>query len=74
MVHKLSKIVRICVGSVKTIIHNELNFTKFSTCWVPKMLSHEQKKRQVQISGQLLDHYEGEDGPFLHLNVMCDEI
>jgi len=35
----MAKIVRISAGSVQTIIHDELNFTKFSKHWVPKVLT-----------------------------------
>jgi histone-lysine N-methyltransferase SETMAR len=72
-VRELAEIVRISVGSVETIIHGELNFTKFIARWVPKLLSDEEKKRRVQISAQLLDRYEREGDPFLHSIVTCDE-
>jgi hypothetical protein len=61
-VHKLTKTVGISVGSVETIIHDELNFSKVSA--VPKLLSNEQKERRVQIYTQLLDNSEGEGDPF----------
>jgi hypothetical protein len=40
-----AKIVGVSVGSVKTIILDELNISKVSTCWVQKLLSCEQKER-----------------------------
>jgi hypothetical protein len=73
MVHKLVKIVRISVHSVNTVIHDELNLTRFSTHGVPKLLFNEQKERQVQILAQLLDHYESIGDPFLHSVGTCDE-
>jgi hypothetical protein len=74
MVHELAKIVRISVRRVETIILDELSFTKCSTCWVPKLLSNEQKETQVRISPQFLTHYERESDPFLHSLVTCDEV
>jgi len=67
----LTKIIS--VSSVETITHDELNFTKFTTHWVPKLLSNEQKERRVKISAQLLDHYEREGDPFLYSTVTCDK-
>jgi len=42
--------MRINIGSVETIIHDEFSFTKFSAHWVPKLLSDEQKETSTNFS------------------------
>jgi hypothetical protein len=49
VVRDLVEIVGLSVGYVEAIVHDELNFSKVSACWVQKLLSDEQKERQVQF-------------------------
>ena len=47
----------IAVGSVATILHEQLGYSKLSARWVPKMLTPDMKQRRVECSQVLLDRY-----------------
>lgn len=42
-------------GSIRNILHNELNVHKICKKWVPHVLTDENKKNRVEISKQLLE-------------------
>jgi len=42
-------ILSLCVGSVETIIHEHLKFSKVSARWVPKQLTDEHKQQPVSL-------------------------
>lgn len=52
---ELSSNVGVSVGSVDTIIHEHLLYSKVSARWVPKMLAEQHKQACFSACQQLLD-------------------
>ena len=50
-----------------------LGMSKFSTRWVPRMLTDDQKMTQLDISRYLLSRYEDDPGNFMEGVVTQDE-
>jgi hypothetical protein len=72
IVLELSQEVGISAGSVEEILHNELNVSKVSTRWVPRLLSPEHRERRLAAVTQLLRRYKREGAEFLDSIVTCD--
>jgi histone-lysine N-methyltransferase SETMAR len=70
---ELSQEVGISVGSVEEILHNELNVSKVSARWVPRLLSPEHKERRLVAVTQLLQRHEREGAEFLDSILTYDE-
>ena len=59
-VHKLSGILNISDGSVKTIIKQHLQYSKVCARWIPRILMDEHKSTRLQVAQSLLSRYEQE--------------
>jgi hypothetical protein len=70
---ELSQEVGISVGSVEEILHNELEVSKVSARWFPRLLSPEHRERRLVAVTQLLQRYERKGAEFLDSVVTCDE-
>lgn len=72
-VAEIASEVNISVGSIHSIIRDELGFSKISARWVPRLLTEEQKTIRLDISRRNLIRYRTEGDPFLRRIVTCDE-
>ena len=72
-VREISEAVGISVGSVEDIVHKELQFSKVSARWVPRILTSEQRAKRVEVCNDLLQRYEEEGETFLESILTCDE-
>lgn len=70
---ELSSHVGVSVGSIDTIIHEHLLYSKVSARWVPKMLTEQHKQARVSACQQLLDRFNAEGETFLQRIVTGDE-
>ena len=66
---ELSSNVGVSVGSIDTIIHEHLLYSKVSARWVPKMLTEQHKQARVSACQQLLDRFNAEGETFLQRTV-----
>ena len=62
--------VGISFGAVLTVL---TGMTKVLARWVPRMLTDDQKRSWLDISGYLLSHYEDDPGDFIDRVVTQDE-
>ena len=60
-------------GTVNTILHEHLQYSKVCAQWVPKHLTEDQKCLQMGVRFQHLLHYRTEGNNFLSRIVACDE-
>ena len=65
--------VGISFGAVQTILTDILRMSKVSARWVPRMLTDDQKRSQLNISRYLLSRYEDDPGDFIDRVVTQDE-
>jgi len=65
---KLSGILNISDGSVKTIIKQHLPYSKVCARWIPRLLTDEHKSTRLQVAQSLLSWYEQEGDIFLILS------
>lgn len=72
-IREISEEVGISVGSVEDIVHKNLQFSKVSARWVPRILTTEQREKRVDVCQQLLQRYEEEGETFLESILTCDE-
>jgi len=72
-VKEVASLLDISVGSTHHIIHNELEFRKVCTRWVPKRLTPEMKERRADSCQELLRRYEADDEAFLQRIFTGDE-
>ena len=72
-VRKLSGILNISDGSVKTIIEQNLQYSKMCTRWSPRLLTDEHKSTRLQVAQSLLSRYEQEGDIFFNSIVTTDE-
>ena len=72
-VQELSSNVGVSVGSIDTIVHEHLLYSKVSARWVPKMLTEQHKQARVSACQQLLDRFNAEGETFLERIVTGDE-
>jgi hypothetical protein len=54
MIRELAARHGLQIGTVHAILKEDLGLVKKSACWVPKLLSSEQKKERVDLSGDFL--------------------
>ncbi|PNF22849.1 hypothetical protein B7P43_G17938 [Cryptotermes secundus] len=66
--------VGISVGSVHTILHEDLRMRKVSSRWVPRMLVDDHKAASMAIFQAMLTRDEGMNLAFFRSNVTMDEI
>lgn len=57
-VRELSETSGVSVGTIHSILHDDLHMRKLAARWVPHLLSEDQKKRRVECSRQLLKDFE----------------
>lgn len=60
-IREISEEVAISVGSVEEIVRKELQFSKVSARWVPRILTTEQREKRVEACQDLLQRYEEGD-------------
>jgi len=70
---ELSSSIGVCAGSIDTIIHEHLLYSKVAARWVPKMLTKQPKQACVSACQQLLDRFNAEGETFLEHIVTGDE-
>ena len=73
MVRDVSKWVDCSVGTVHTIIHENLNMRRLSARWIPKMLLECQKAQRVESCQRFVQRFEREAEDFLSRIVTEDE-
>ena len=66
--------VGISFGAGQSILTDILGMPKVSARWVPRMLTDNQKRTQLDISRYLLSSYEGDPSNFIEGVVTQDEI
>ena len=57
-IRELSEASGVSVGTIHSILHEDLQMRKLAARWVPHLLSEDQKKRRVECSRQLLNDFE----------------
>ena len=57
-VRELSDTCGLSIGTVHTILHDDLHMKKLAARWVPHLLTDEQKKQRVDFSRNLLHSFE----------------
>jgi len=73
-VREIANELSLNVGSVETIIHERLKFSKVSARWVPKQLTDEHKKQRIDACWSLVTRYRKEQNEFLsRIIITCDE-
>jgi hypothetical protein len=72
-VHEISPHLDMSNGSAHHIVHDVLQFYKFSVRWVPRQLTAELKERRVDACQELLKRFEAEDDGFLGRILTGDE-
>lgn len=61
------------IGSVETIIHDQLHMSKVSARWVPRMLTPEQRQVRKETSLEILNLFNEDSEDFLNRLVTQDE-
>ena len=72
-VREVSQRVDCSVGTVHTIIHENLNMRRLCARWIPKMLSECQKAQRVESCQRFVQRFEQEGEDFLSRIVTADE-
>ena len=72
-VREVSQRVDCSVGTVHTIIHDNLNMRRLCAQWIPKMLSECQKAQRVESCRRFVQRFEREGEDFLSRIVTTDE-
>ena len=72
-VREVSQRVDCSVGTVHTIIHDNLNMRRLCARWIPKMLLECQKAQSVESCGRFVQLFEREGEDFLSRIVSADE-
>ena len=62
----------ISVSTAHDIMTNELGFERISARWVPRLLSIDEKQRQVEASGAFLRRWRREGDRFLNRTITTD--
>ena len=57
-IKELSEACDLLIGTIHSIIHQDLHMRKQSARWVPHLLTDDQKKRRVQCAQTLLNNFE----------------
>ncbi|XP_067939439.1 histone-lysine N-methyltransferase SETMAR-like [Watersipora subatra] len=61
------------IGTVHSILHEDLGYTKVCCKWVPKVLSDANKAKRLEMSSINLDRVKKEGDSILNRCVTCDE-
>ena len=72
-VREVSQRVDCSVGTVHTIIHDNLNMRRLCARWIPKILSACQKTQRVESCRRFVQRFEREGEDFLSRIVTADE-
>ena len=72
-IREVSQRVDCSVGTVHTIIHENLNMRRLCARWIPKMLSECQKAQRVESCQRFVQRLEREGEDFLSRIVTADE-
>ena len=72
-VREVSQRIDCSVGTVHTIIHENLNMRRLCARWIPKMLSECQKAQRVESCKRFVQRFEREGEDFLSRIVTADE-
>mgnify|MGYP003623263763 CR=1 FL=1 len=72
-VKSIASKVGISVGSVHTIMHDDLKMRKVSSRWVPRMLTEDHKAARVTMCQAMLTRDDGMNGTFFSSIVTMDE-
>ena len=72
-VREVSQRVDCSVGTVHTIIHDNLNMRRLCARWIIKMLSECQKTQRMESCRRFVQRFEQEGGDFLRRIVTADE-
>ena len=72
-IREVSQRVDCSVGTVQTIIHENLNMRRLCARWIPKMLSECQKAQRVVSCQRFVQRFEREGEDFLSRIVTADE-
>lgn len=70
---EIAEIVQISVGSVATILSDQLNMHKCNAKWVPRILTPEMKEVRVRCCRELLDLFDDPGANFCNRIVTGDE-
>ena len=73
MVREVSQRVDCSVGTVHTIIHENLNMRRLFARWIPKILSECQKAQRVESCRRFVNRFQREGEDFLSRIVTADE-
>ena len=73
MIREVSQRVDCSVGTVHTVIHENLNMRRLCARWIPKMLSECQKAQWVVSCQRFVQRFEREGEDFLSRIVTADE-
>ncbi|XP_033218107.1 protein GVQW3-like [Belonocnema kinseyi] len=65
-VRDISAELGISIGTVESIIHENLQYRKVTSRWVPKLFNFEQKFTRLEVCRRLLTRYEAEGAVFEH--------
>lgn len=57
-IDNIQRVVPISIGSIETILHEEISVSKICAKWVPHTLTNENKQKRVEVSKQLLEYFE----------------
>ena len=66
--------LNVSAGSVYSLIHDSLKFSKVCARWMPKELTEERKRKRLDVCSQHLARYREEGDNFLQQIVTGDEI
>lgn len=72
IVKELSAASGVSVGTIHTILHEDLQMQNWDARWVPHFLSEDFRKRRVECSCQLLNDFEP-NGPKLLCDIVTDD-
>ena len=73
MVSVVNQRVDCSVGTVHTIIHENLNMRRLCARWIPKMLSECQKAQRAESCRHFVQRFEREREDFLSRSVTADK-
>ncbi len=72
-IQKIADVIGLSYGTIKTILHNNLNLSKLSARWVPRLLSDEHKKKHLKMARDFTKHHFHKGKAFLDSIVAMDE-
>ena len=72
-VQEIEELSGIHLSSVLKILHEKLGLHKICACWVPHLLTDEQKESRVKLASQVIEKYDKCDPRRLEEIVTGDE-